>query len=95
MHKITLTTRQGNPVKRLSKTQARKAFDAGLPITATVGGSLPDGDPDVFKDDGTDPMLWPSHTDFDALSNEWHYYSHNGKVWYWGFNTPSGLEEGN
>ena len=94
MHNITLTTRQGNPVKRLSKTQARKAFDAGKPITATVAGTLPDGDPDVFKADG-DPMQWPLVTDFESWHNEQCYYSHNGKVWYWGFNTPSGLEEGN
>lgn len=93
MHAITLTTRQGSPVKRLSKAAARKAFNAGLPITATVSGTLPDGNPDVFKDDGTDPMMWPSVTDFDTWHNEQCAYSHTGNVWYWGFNTHSGLEE--
>ena len=93
MHRITARTRQGNPVKRLSKTHARKWFDAGRPIGVTVAGSILESDPDIFKDDGTDPMMWPSVTDFDALSNEQEHYSHTGKVWWWGFDTPSGLKE--
>lgn len=94
MHKITTTTRQGTPVVRLHKATARRYFNEGKAITATNAGSLPEHTPDVFKDDGTDPMMWPSVTNFDSWANENDYYATNG-VWYWGINTPSGLVENN
>lgn len=92
MYQAKHKTRQGVPVLRLSKTQARKRFNAGQPITATEASWYPDSTPDIIRDDGTDPMIWPSVTDFDALANEQDYYAHNG-VWWWGIDTPSGLQE--
>lgn len=92
MHKITHTTRQGVPVVRLSKAAARRRFNEGKAVTATNAGSLPVGTPDVFKDDGTDPTMWPSVTDFDSWANGQDYYAHSG-VWWWGIDTPSGLVE--
>jgi hypothetical protein len=94
MHRFKHTTRQGTPVVRISKTEARKRFYAGQAITATDGGAspFPDSDPDIFFDDGTDKMMWPSHTDFDAMANEQAYYA-VGRVMWWGIDTPSGLKE--
>jgi hypothetical protein len=92
MHRMTTTTRQGTPVVRISKTEARKRFYAGQAITATDGFQFPESDPDIFFDDGTDKMMWPSHADFDAMANEQAYYATRQVVW-WGIDTPSGLKE--
>jgi hypothetical protein len=91
MHRLTNTTRQGTPVIRISKTEARKRFYAGQAIGTTDNAYL-ESDPDIFHDDGTDKMMWPSYPDFDAMANEQAYYA-TGRVMWWGIDTPSGLKE--
>lgn len=89
MYRFTNKTRQGNPVIRISKTEARKRFYAGQPI-GTTDNAILESDPDIFHDDGTDPMMWPSYPDFDAMANEQAYYA-TGRVMWWGVNTADGL----